>query len=113
MKKSLAFASVALALLAGGLGASAQTSTTTTTTTQQTTVTNEQQSRIKAYVTKQRPRAVTAPSGFTVTTGAVLPEAVELESFPADVGVNYRYTVIGDRTVVVEPGTRRIIEVID
>ena len=114
MKKRLALASsVAVALLAGAFGASAQTSTTTTTTTQQTTVTNEQQARIKAYVTKQRPRAVTAPSGFTVTTGAVLPEAVELESFPADVGVNYRYSVIGDRTVVVEPGTRRIIEVID
>jgi hypothetical protein len=113
MKTRLMMASAAAALLASAAGAPAQTSTTTTTTTQ-TTVTNEQQSKIRAYVTRQKPASITAPSGFTVRSGATLPETVELETFPSDVGVtNYRYTVIGDRTVVVEPGTRRIVEVIE
>ena len=123
MKTRLAIASLGAAFLAGIAGVSAQTVTTsgspstsssTTTTTTTTTVTNEQQSKIRAYVTKQKPASVTAPSGFTVSTGAVLPQSVELEAFPADVGVaNYRYSVVGGRTVVVEPGTRRIIEIIE
>lgn len=69
--------------------------------------------RVRTYVVKQKPASVVAPSGFTVTTGAVLPEAVQVQSFPADVGVtDYRYVVIGGQTVLVEPGSRRIVEVI-
>lgn len=112
MKRILVPGMTALALVVGG-AAIAQTSTTTTTTTS-TTVTNDQQTKIKAYVTKQKPKSVAVPSGVTVSTGSTLPETVELESFPADVGVSqYRYSVIGDRTVVVDPGTRRIIQVIE
>ena len=69
--------------------------------------------RVRTYVVKQKPASVAAPSGFTVTTGAVLPQTVPVQSFPADVGVtNYQYVVIGGQTVLVEPGTRRIVEVI-
>ena len=69
--------------------------------------------RVRTYVVKQKPASVVAPSGFTVTTGAVLPQTVQVQSFPADVGVtNYQYVVIGGQTVLVEPGTRRIVEVI-
>ncbi len=69
--------------------------------------------RVRTYVVKQKPASVAAPSGFTVTTGAILPQAVPVQSFPADVGVtNYQYVVIGGQTVLVEPGTRRIVEVI-
>jgi len=56
---------------------------------------------------------VTAPSGVTVSVGSTLPEAVELRTFPTDVGVTQRYTVIGSRTVLVEPSTRKIIQVIE
>lgn len=107
MKRSI----VAAAALFAAPAALAQVSSTTTTTT--TTVTPQQQTAIKTYVTKEKRKSVVAPSGFTVTTGAVVPEAVELYSFPADVGVTHRYTVIGDRTVVVDPGSRRVIQVID
>jgi hypothetical protein len=51
-----------------------------------------------------------------VHVGAVLPEAgVTYYDVPAEYHVRhgYRYTVVNDRPVLVEPGTRRIVEVID
>lgn len=111
MKRILAGAA-ALALTAGA--ALAQTSTTTTTTTtRETTVTTDQQAKIRTYIAKEKPVAAKVPSSVTVTTGTVLPEDVELRTFPSDVGVTQRYTVIGGRTVLVEPGTRKIIQVIE
>ena len=100
MKRLLAVA--AAAMMAGA--AYAQTSTTATTTTTTTTVAPEVRTKVKQYVTTSKPRAVTAPSGFSVSVGATLPESIEVQSFPADVGVTqYRYTTIGERTVLVEP----------
>jgi len=99
----------AAVLIAGA--AFAQTATTTTTTS--TTITPAQETAIKTYVTKEKRASVAAPSGFTVSTGAVLPEAVEVHSFPADVGVTgYRYSVVGNKTVLVG-SDRKIVRVID
>jgi hypothetical protein len=96
------------AVVIGG-GALAQMATTTTTTT----ITPTQETAIKTYITKQKPRSVTAPSGFTVSTGAVLPSSVEVRTFPADVGVTgYSYAVVGGKTVVVGRD-RKIVRVID
>ena len=104
--------------------AAAQTSTTTTTTSGGTAVTTgststsvmiepEVRTKIKQYVTTSKPKSVTAPSGFTVSRGAVLPETIEVQSFPSTVGVTqYRYSVVGDRTVLVD-NNRRIVEVIE
>jgi uncharacterized protein DUF1236 len=101
--------STAAMMIAGA--AFAQTATTTGTVT--TTISPAQETAIRTYVTKQKPKAVTAPSGFTVSTGAVLPQAVEVESFPADVGVTgHSYAVIGGKTVIVG-SDRRIVRVID
>jgi hypothetical protein len=120
MKRVITAASAALAIALGG-AAIAQTATTTTTTTAPaapaatssvTTVTTDQQSKIKAYVVKEKVKSVAAPSGFTVSTGATLPSSVEVRTFPADVGVKHSYAVVGDRTVIVEPSSRRIIQVI-
>jgi ABC-type glycerol-3-phosphate transport system substrate-binding protein len=105
--KRLALAAAA-ALVAGA--ALAQTATTTTTTT---TISPAQETAIKTYVTKEKPKVVQAPSGFTVSTGAVVPQSVEVHSFPADVGVTgYSYTNIGGKTVVVG-SDRKIVRVID
>jgi hypothetical protein len=116
MKRTLI---VAAALAVAG-GAVAQTATTTTrpatattTTTTTTTITPAQETAIKTYVTKQKPKSVAAPTGFTVTTGAVLPEAIEVQSFPADVGVTgYRYARVGEKTVLVG-SDRKIMRVIE
>ena len=50
-----------------------------------------------------------------VRVGAVLPSSgVTYDEVPAEYGVrDYRYTVVNNRTVLVEPRTHRIVEVID
>ena len=101
---------IAALVIAGTAYAQTQSTTTTTTTT---TITPAQETAIRTYVTKQKRTSVTAPSGFTVSTGAVLPQPVEVETLPADVGVTgYGYAVVGDRTVLVG-SDRKIIRVIE
>lgn len=50
-----------------------------------------------------------------VRVGAVLPESgVTYYDVPQDYGVrDYRYTIVNDRTVLVDPRTHRIVEVIE
>lgn len=108
MKRMFLAMASAVALTAA---AAAQTTTTTTTTT---TVEPEVRTKVKQYVTTHRGKSVTAPAGVEIRAGATLPESIEIQSFPAEVGVTrYRYVSMGDRTVLVEPGSRKIIEVID
>jgi hypothetical protein len=49
-----------------------------------------------------------------VVVGAVLPaEGVVYYEVPADYGVpQYRYTVVNNQTVLVDPGTRKIIQIV-
>ena len=112
MKRILILATVAL--ITGAAHAQTATTRETTTTTTTTTIQPEVRTKVRQYVTTNKPRAVTAPSGFSATVGATLPETIEVQSFPSDVGVTqYRYVTLGDRTVLVEPGSRRIIEIIE
>ncbi len=104
----------------------AQTTTTTTGTTSGTTVTTggtaggttvviqpEVRTRVKQYITTSKPKAVTVPSGFTVRRGVALPESIEVETLPSDIGVTeYRYVVVGDQTGLVNRN-REIVEIID
>ena len=122
--KHLLIATVAsLGLISAAAAQSSSTTVTTTTggaaaTTGATsgatvTIQPEVRTKVREYVTTNKAKSVAVPSGFTVSTGAVLPEAVESQSFPATVVVTqYRYAVVGDQTVLVDPGTRRIVEVI-
>ena len=105
----------------GLISAAAATSTTVTTTTSggatattgAVTIQPEVRTKVREYVTTSKPKSVMAPSGFSVSVGATLPEAVEIQTFPATVGVTqYRYAVVGDQTVLVDPGTRRIVEIV-
>lgn len=123
MNNRILGAALATSLLAGVTGAQAQVATqpatppqssTTTTTTTTTTVTPDQQSKIRQVVTREKRTSVTAPTGFTVAVGSTLPETVQVYALPSDVGVtNYRYTVVNDRTVLIDPTTRRVIQVLD
>ncbi len=69
--------------------------------------------RFKTYV-----RAHEVPS-YTyredVRVGAVLPaRGVTYREVPAEFGARgYRYTIVNDRTVIVEPKTRKIVQVIE
>ncbi|MEP9378588.1 DUF1236 domain-containing protein [Aquabacter sp. CN5-332] len=115
MRANFAVATIAALLVTAP--ALAQTSTTTTVSpsgSSSVSVTTEQRTKIRDYVVREQRPSVAAPSGFTVSTGATVPQSVELYSFPSDVGVSrYRYSVIGGQTVLVEPGTRKVIQIIE
>ncbi len=69
--------------------------------------------RFKEYVITQRPTSFTYVQPLAV--GTVLPEqGVVYREVPAEYGVSgYRYTVVNDRAVLVEPNTRRVIQIIE
>jgi len=73
----------------------------------------DQRPAFREYVVSQRVPAFTIPD--RVVVGAVLPEAgVTYYDVPQRFGgTPYRYTVVNGETVLVEPRTRRIVQVIE
>lgn len=71
----------------------------------------EQQTVIREYVKKKPIASIDLP-GIELNIGSSLPDTVELYKVDAP-DVNYSYTVVGGRTYVVEPGTRKIVYVMD
>jgi Protein of unknown function (DUF1236) len=67
----------------------------------------------REYIVRERVPSYTIPD--RVVIGNVLPETgVTYYDVPQSFGVTpYRYTVVNGRTVLVEPRTRRIVQVID
>jgi hypothetical protein len=86
----------------------AQMSQTITTTS----ISPADETQMREYVIHEHRAAVPPPAGFDITTGAVIPQSVELYNFPIEHHWNYEYATFGDQTVLVEPGTRKIIRVI-
>ncbi|OAF02651.1 hypothetical protein AYJ54_26175 [Bradyrhizobium centrolobii] len=77
------------------------------------TIAVEQRPAFRAYVAEQRVPAFTVPDRIVV--GATLPESgVTYYDVPQRFGATtYRYTVVNGETVLVEPRSRRIVEVLD
>jgi hypothetical protein len=76
-------------------------------------IADETRPRFRSYVTERR-----VPSyryEREVRVGADLPSSgVTYYEVPREYGVtNYRYTVVNDRPVLVDPATHRIVQVID
>jgi Protein of unknown function (DUF1236) len=73
----------------------------------------DQRPRFRSYVVEQRRPSYQYREDVRV--GAVLPEAgVTYYEVPPEYGVrDYRYTVVNGRTVLVEPGTHRIVEIVE
>ncbi len=73
----------------------------------------EDRPRFRTYVTTQRHPSYRYESEFRV--GAELPEAgVTYYDVPSEYHVSgYRYTYVNDRAVLVDPRTRRIVQIID
>lgn len=67
----------------------------------------------REYIVRERVPSYTIPD--RVVVGGVLPEAgVTYYDVPQSFGVtSYRYTVVNGQTVLVEPRTRRIVQVIE
>ncbi|MBB4365695.1 hypothetical protein GGD65_006763 [Bradyrhizobium sp. CIR18] len=89
---------------------------TTTGTDHAATVQIEPQyrTRIKSYVTEHHLRPITTKEKIIV--GATVPGDVELEAVPSDWGpslTKYRYVYSGDRVMLVDPGSRTVVQEID
>src|SRR3954464_4727080 len=69
--------------------------------------------RFHSYVVERRHPSYRYQSELRV--GAELPEAgVTYYEVPREYGATrYRYTVVNDRTVLVDPGTRRVVQIVD
>jgi hypothetical protein len=112
-------AATALGLLVGVSAVSAQstmsretTTTTTTTTRGPVTFAPDVRTRVHQYVVQHRQPSVTIHD--RVAVGTVLPPDAQFYPFDGVDGVGaYRYAYINDAPVLVDPGSRRIIEVIE
>lgn len=71
----------------------------------------QQETVIREYVKKEPLASINLP-GVELNIGSTLPDTVELHRIDSP-DVNYSYTVIDGRTVVVEPETHRIVKVLD
>ena len=73
----------------------------------------DQRPRFRSYVVEQRRPSYQYREDLRV--GAVLPEeGVTYYDVPPEYGVReYRYTVVNGRTVLVEPRTRRVVEIVE
>jgi hypothetical protein len=74
----------------------------------------DQRARFREYVIREHRSAYRLSE--PVRVGTVLPETgVALYAIPRRFGVRpaYRYTVVNDEVVLVEPATRKVVEVID
>lgn len=112
--KKLFLLSTAVVLIS--TGAFAQSTVVTTTGTGHAAVQIEPQYRtkIKSYITEHHLRPVTTKEKIIV--GATVPSDVELEAVPADWGpslTKYRYVYSGDRVMLVDPGSRTVVQEID
>lgn len=73
----------------------------------------DQRPAFREYIVRERVPNYTIPD--RVVVGGVLPETgVTYYDVPQTFGVTpYRYTVVNGRTVLVEPRTRRIVQVVE
>jgi hypothetical protein len=73
-------------------------------------LTAEETRRVRTYVAAQRSPSIRVAE--PVTVGQVAPLGARLSPLPASVGLRtpYHYTVVNDRTVLVNPRTRQIVE---
>lgn len=94
-------AATGLVLLAGVSIASAQT----------VVIEPEQEVVIREYVQKQPLASIDLP-GVELNIGSTVPEEVELHAVEVP-DTSYEYVVVGNRTLLVEPGTRKVVHIIE
>ena len=114
MKKLFLLSAAALMISTGAFAQSTVVTTTGTGHAAAVQIEPQYRTRIKSYVTEHRLRPVTTKEKIIV--GATVPSDVELEAVPADRGpslTQYRYVYSGDRVMLVDPGTRTVVQEID
>ena len=96
MKVHLITAAAGFLLLAGAGAVAAQ----------DVVIAPEQQTVIREYVHKQPLASVEIP-GVELSVGGTLPDTVELHEVP---NMKYRYVVVDSQTILIDPGTRKIVQ---
>lgn len=73
----------------------------------------EESTRVRSYVVAQRRPSIRVQE--EVVVGQPLPQRVRLYSVPQSVGLQnpYSYTIVNDQTVLVDPQTRTVVQVIE
>src|SRR3569833_1161370 len=113
MKKMLA---ILISALVYGTATYAQTTVVTSGSAPSASVPIEPESRtrIKAYVTEHHVAPVRTHERIVV--GATVPEDVELQAVPGDWGPHldrYRYIYSDSHVMLVEPSSRKVIQVVE
>jgi hypothetical protein len=110
--KKLLLAAAAVALMS--TGAPAQTTVTTGAARATVQIEPEARTRIKSYVTEHKLRPIATRERIAV--GAAVPSDVELVAVPSEWGpslTKYRYVYSNDRVMLVDPGSRTVVQEID
>ena len=105
---------VAAILVTTGALAQGTVTTTTGASRADVMVEPEARTRIKTYVTEKKLRPVATKERIAV--GAAVPSDVELVAVPSDWGPSlnkYRYVYSNDRVMLVDPGSRTVVQEID
>ena len=114
-KSKLSVAITAVIALAAGIGTASAQSTTTTTIT--TTVSPEQETTIYRTITREQVAVQPPPAEWAPSVGVEVPAQVQLYNMPSTVEVpsvrSDRYTVMNGHVVLVDPGTRRVVRIIE
>jgi hypothetical protein len=99
MRMHFSSAAAGLLILAG-VGAAAA---------QDVIIAPEQETVIREYVQKKPLASVKLP-GVELNIGSTVPDTVELQTIEVP-DVQYRYVVVDNQTVLVDPGTRKIVHI--
>lgn len=75
-------------------------------------ITPEQDVVVREYV-KKKPVASLSLPGVELNIGSSLPDTVEVQRFEDTPDFKYDYVIVDNRTVLLEPGTHRIVKVYD
>ncbi|PZV39735.1 DUF1236 domain-containing protein [Mesorhizobium kowhaii] len=71
----------------------------------------EQQTVVREYIHKQKLASVSL-LGVELNIGTALPDTVELHAIDVP-DVRYKYTVVGDHAVLVDPDTRKVVQIVE
>jgi hypothetical protein len=76
-------------------------------------LTADQSTKLKQVVVREKRPSVRVTE--RVAVGEALPATVQFYEVPADIGARtqFRYAIVNDQTVLVDPGTRKIVQVIN
>ena len=104
MKARIACATAGMAILFGSAVASADS----------LIITKDQVPEVQEYVVNQHLEPVTPPEGFDVEVGTVVPDTVEIHQLEVpSLPRRYDYMVMNGQTVIVDPDTRKIVQVLE